>query len=238
MTSPLYSQGKSEGSIQNLVDSLSDENVFKQQESLESLVKIGAEAVPYLIKALDSDSRDKTANALEALGLIGDISAVPKIMDLLRKHSKLEGREGLKDQYIRVNSIKALGRLKSRDAIPLLEETMHGERLIDKAWCMISLYEIEPTQARLQEVIGIAKSDDPTIRNVIIKFLSERKEPLILPVLKEALSDKEWYVRDSAAQGIGQVGSKENIGWLKPLLKDPVPIVVETAKSSIEKLKK
>jgi HEAT repeat protein len=238
ITTPLYRYGNSEDNIQSLIDTLADENILIQQKAVESLVRIGNEAVPYLITSLDSDKRDTKANAIEALGLIGNQSAVPNIITLLKKHSNLNGREGLADQYIRVNSIIALGKLKSKDAIPFLEEILKTERPIDKAWCLTSLYEIDPSDSKFQTIFENAKSNDSSVRNVIIRFLSEQKDPKVLPVLKEALSDKEWFLRDTAANAIGQIGSKEQIEWIKPLLDDPVPLVVETAKKAIESLKK
>jgi len=224
--------------IKDLVQSLSDKNVFAQQKSVEKLVRIGKDAVQYLISSLENCNRDACANAVEALGLIGDESAINSILKILDRNRNIQGYEVLENQYIRVNSIKALGRLKAKDAIPVLEEIMQNERIIDKAWCQAALYQIDPKLTPLESLFGMAKNDDSKVRNVIVRFLSEQRDPQVLPVLKESLSDKEWYIRDNAVQGIGRLGNKKHIKWLKPLLEDPVPIVAETAKSAIEKLKK
>jgi HEAT repeat protein len=224
--------------INNLIKALSDKNVFIQKKSVEDLVKIGKDAVPQLINSLESNDRDTCANAVEALGLIGDVSAVTPILKILDKHTNIKGYEVLGDQYIRINSIKALGKLKAKEAVPVLEDIMQKKRIIDKAWCLTALYQIDPSDSRLESIFNMAKNDDPTVRNVIIRFISDLNDARVLPKLKEALSDKEWYVRDSAVQGIGKIGGKEQIDWLKPLLDDPVPIVAETAKISIEEIKK
>jgi len=234
---PAFCGKASEERITHLIKSLSDEDVFKQQQSVETLISLGNEAVPALLRALESDDRDTCANAIEALGLIGENSTVPYIIKKLKEHYDIKGYDVLKDQYIRVNSIKALGRLKAREAIPILEDIMRKERPIDMAWSLIALYQIEATDSRIHSLFKMADSKDPTVRNIVIRFLSEQLDIRALPILKEALSDEEWYIRDTAVQGVGRLGGKEEIKILKPLLDDPVSVVAETTRIAINKLK-
>jgi eukaryotic-like serine/threonine-protein kinase len=222
--------------IEKLVLSLSDKDVFVQQKAVQQLSKIGNNALPELMKALDSDNRDACANAIETIGLIGNQSAIPKIIEVLKSHCNKEFKI-LKDEYIRVNAIVALGRLKATEAVYVLEDIMNKERQIDKAWCLISLYQIDTSENRLQALMQMAKDDDSSIRNVIIRFLGSTKNNQVLPILIEALKDKEWYVRDTAVQGIAFSGTKEQIKIITPLLDDPNPIVVETTKKTIETIK-
>jgi len=94
------------------------------------------------------------------------------------------------------------------------------------------------TESHFNTLRKMAKHDDPKVRNVIIGFLPEANKKEVLTLLKEALSDNEWYVRATAVFGVGKSGGIDHIDWIKPLLNDPVPYVVNTVEESIENLKK
>jgi HEAT repeat protein len=113
-------------------------------------------AVPYLIEALDSRDQSVVLFAIEMLGEIGFVSAVPPLMNLIRtsNNTAIQGRavqtlgrlgderarDLIKDlvasrgQFVHLNAIEALGRVGGEDAIEMLKPFLfartHEERVI------------------------------------------------------------------------------------------------------------
>ncbi len=67
-----------------------------------------------------------------------------------------------------------------------------------------------------------------------VKDLQQREEAINLAV--ERLKDEEWVVRQYALWTLGNLGAKETIPQILPLLNDPNPTVREQAKKTLQKL--
>jgi HEAT repeat protein len=113
-------------------------------------------AVPHLIEALDSRDQSVVLFAVEMLGEIGFVSAVPPLMNLTRtsNNTVIQGRAvqtlgrlgderarvlvtelvASRGQFVRLSAIEALGRIGGEDAIgilkPCLSAKTHEERVI------------------------------------------------------------------------------------------------------------
>ncbi len=67
-----------------------------------------------------------------------------------------------------------------------------------------------------------------------VKDPQQREEAINLAV--ERLKDEEWVVRQYALWALGNLGAKETIPQILPLLNDPNPTVREQAKKTLQKL--
>jgi hypothetical protein len=65
---------------------------------------------------------------------------------------------------------------------------------------------------------------------------SEPARSVLLPHVEGLLSDRTSVVRLFAADCLGKMGDKSAIPSLRPLLKDPIPLVAKAAEDAISKL--
>jgi HEAT repeat protein len=81
----------------------------------------------------------------------------------------------------------------------------------------------------------------------VLKALSERwpDEPqkrwevvqqIIKPLALESLKDRDWATRAAASSALAEMGAKDVIPQILPLLNDPHPRVREIAKKALQKL--
>lgn len=85
-----------------------------------------------------------------------------------------------------------------------------------------------------------AKADDPAQRLRAIHALQEKTSegPVVVPVLIEALGDKNTYVRRDAARALGTFGEQASdaVGPLTARLKDDEPSVRKAAGQSLKSI--
>lgn len=92
------------------VDGSGDRSAFqRREEAMNRLVRLGGRAVPHLISLLKDESASVREHAVRALGYIGDISALPALL------------EAVGDVYIRSASIAALEGLGEAAIPPLMD---------------------------------------------------------------------------------------------------------------------
>lgn len=131
-----------------LVDALGHHNEALQKESARALIKLGEEAVPALIDALDSPVDDRRKFACRALGVIQDTRAAGPLVerlgdpnhDVIAAAALALGTAGTKDSIAplvgalnsshmvtRVNASIALGQLDAKEAVAPLEKIMETD---------------------------------------------------------------------------------------------------------------
>ena len=71
---------------------------------------------------------------------------------------------------------------------------------------------------------------DADVRAFLVKVLWEHRDPVVLPVLGEALGDRKADVWKEALNGLVVLASPESLGILNRALCEPVPGRVEQAK--------
>ena len=85
-----------------------------------------------------------------------------------------------------------------------------------------------------------AKADDPAKRLQAIHVLQEKgnERAIVIPVLVEALQDKNTYVRRDAAKALGKFGpdAKEAVQPLVARLRDEEPSVRKAAAQSLKQI--
>jgi len=171
--------------------------------------------VARLIKALDHDNRDDRIAAARRLSELGEKSAVPGLVRMLRDE----------DWRIRDAAMQALGRLKAAAAVAAMLEGIRTTRpspfgggpnttVIEDALVAIG----KPCIPILMDAMS---DDDARIRLIIIEVLGQLNSAEALPALTEALRDPEWRVRWRAADAIGKLGDPSAVPDLIQILRDP-----------------
>lgn len=84
--------------ISELIHTLKDQDQLLARLSADALIAVGEEAVPALIEIVQSDHQSARAEAIRALGEIGDTRAIPVLLNALDEDSALivyRAEEGL-----------------------------------------------------------------------------------------------------------------------------------------------
>ncbi|MFA5784275.1 MAG: HEAT repeat domain-containing protein [Phycisphaerae bacterium] len=137
--------------ISSLIDDLGDWNKDKAKQASDKLAAIGKPAVPFLIKALESNSRNKKRYAARALRNIGqDASdAIPALSILLKDN----------DAQVREYAVEALGQMhdQAETMIVILQNAMADSNKDVRSKAIMSVLtlkkHIEQTKNRQEDVV-------------------------------------------------------------------------------------
>ena len=138
-------------------------------------------------------SRDLRRVSAEALGEIGEASAVEELMEASQSDA---------DAHVRRSAIEALGTIGSKEAYKVLKGLLEVERYPDLLEKIVeSLMKID-REALLADITGY----NSTIRQIIARSAGD------FETLFTLTEDSDSRVKISAINGLGRIGSPEAIG--------------------------
>ncbi len=163
-----------------------------------------------LMEALnDKDLRVRDA-AILSLGNFKDSNTLKTLKSIFNKSS---------NDYIRAACMNAISKIDSVNAIPLITEALsqnsHGQVVAVTA--LRNLAKISPSEA-YDKSIDLSEYGQPqNIRVSSISLLAKinKDNSRTLDLLKKYASDSYIWVRREALQGLGQVGDKSLISFIK-----------------------
>lgn len=207
--------------VQALLRALGDEDILVCDGAAESLVKVGAPAVPGLLNALLDANPNVRGAAVETLGKIGDSVAVPALRNLLADTAK----PWLSDDRICDLAVKALENIGSKEAV-LTAEEWREEHAPDPDAQAES--EVRFFRTSLPELLDALRDANLMIRQDAATALREQAKALhdadhgaVLKVLMDALEDQEWFVRWAVTEALAWLGDKEAVSAIAERLDDP-----------------
>jgi HEAT repeat protein len=209
--------GGPQGEVKRLIAQLSDS--VRRDNAAKELIKLGADSVPLLIDALQTQDPSLILYYQHILARISS-ATLPLAKALATAHP-----------IIRARVAEIFGISKDKSAIPALLDALRGEYFTVRSRAMLALGNIGDAsvipfllpllkdvegEVRSAACIAIAKFCDPStfddITNVLLddpmievrqsaaRALGETKHPAALPLLMEALSDSSWWFeREQAA---------------------------------------
>ena len=160
----------------------------------EAICANGSAAVPALIDALSSDSRDARLSAAALLGRLGDSRAVPALIDLL----------SLADIEATNAACGALGRIGDARALEAILALLGHERssVRQSAIAAVNAIGAEETSSRIRELV---KSGDPRVRESALRIAGYFGFPDCLPLIVAAIEDPEEDVRRAAIEQLAVI---------------------------------
>lgn len=210
--------GGAQGDVKRLITQLVD--ATRRDNAAKELIKLGADSVPLLIDALQTQDLDLLhycqqilarissatlpltkalaaanptirARSAETLGIIKDKSVIPALLS------------ALKDEYyiVRASAVLALGNIGDAQVIPsLLPFLKDKDEEVRSAACIAIAKFRNP--ATFDEITNVLL-DDPNIevRRSAALALGETKHPAAIPFLMEALRDSFWWFEREQAAG-------------------------------------
>jgi HEAT repeat protein len=228
--------GSKQGEAKRLITQLGD--VTKRERAAQDLIRLGPDAVPALLEALQT--RDANLLPLYQQILARIPAATPLLIKTLKTaHPILRGRvaeifainkdrnaapallEALQGEYFTVRSraALALGKIGEPKAIqPLLQALKDTEAEVRIAACLaLGSFKDPSTFDDMTNVL----LDDPTIevRQAAARALGNTGHPAALPYLLEALHDSYWwYEREYAASDLLLAIEKMGVTAVDPLI--------------------
>ena len=199
-----------------LGDLLHDAEPFVRWEAAMTLKDVGGQvAIGILQQTLAGESPVGLASAAEALAELGEVTAVPRLVELTRHD----------DPGVRASACAALGRLaQAQDAdviqalIATLKDTIPGVRQLAAQ----ALGRVGAPLAVTPLIAALRRRDEFRLvrRSATWSLGQLGPDPLAVEALSEALTDKDGEVRLLAAQGLGQIGHAKVVNLLRPLVED------------------
>lgn len=142
--------------------------------------------------------------AIQAVGLCDDRRCVDFLLELYEDDDMSDPKKGV--------ILKSLGTMGAKEAVPLLEEILANEdeerSLRWNACQALGAIADEDTLPALRNALG---SDDTYLRSYAVAALKSFEGEEIEALLIQALKDSFWRVRTSAAETLGERGSKAAI---------------------------
>ena len=130
-------------SMNTLISALQADDHRIRNAAVEVLAETGLKDTESFIELLHNEDANTIASTAELLGKLGEVKAVPVLVELLRKECNKERSEKDEPGF---SIAKALGRLKDKKAVPVLIECMSTQH----AWARgaaVALGEMEAKEA-------------------------------------------------------------------------------------------
>ena len=200
--------GSKHGEARKLVNHLKDEK--KRDRAAADLLRLGAEAAPALIEALQT--RDQTLLPLyqKLLARIGQ-AATPALTHALKNDHPL----------IRARVAEVLEQTKDPRAAPALLEALRGEFYTVRGRAARALGAIAEGAA-VQPLLEALADSEPEVRLGALVGLGHFKDPRTFDRMADLLlEDPQIEVRQAAASALGGTQHPQALPYLMVALRDP-----------------
>ncbi len=159
-----------------------------------------------LIKACKNESWQVRKAAAFSLGLVGDKTALPIILELLESDEHV---------YVRISAASALGMIADTTAIPVLINALHNPENVSVCpFVGVALSKIgEPALPDLMDALcDDTVVDHESVENALVS-IGAPAIPGLLSLFSR--DDLKWYLLPRAARALGKIGHPSAIPTLK-----------------------
>ena len=245
--------------IQQLIEELGDSDFITNYQAGKKILKIGKEAVPYLIKSLNHKKGRVRFASIILLEQLNAKESIPEFIKIL-KDKKRKKRE-------RVACAIALGKLQAKEASEVLIEGLNENSNSIKTACIMSLGMLKEERAvpyllkfieekkeqigqvalralkeigdrgipQLQEIIEKGEMKDKLLA---LKVLGEIKSEKSIEVLKKILKSENKYLAVSSAYILSTIGKNDGKQVAAKLMRDKDPKIRTLAMKTLQNIKK
>jgi HEAT repeat protein len=185
--------GSKQNEAKRLIAQLAD--ATKRDRAAQDLIRMGGDAAPALIEALQT----KDSNLLPLVQQV--LSQIPSATSILR-----------------VAEVLAIS--KDRGAVPALVEALQGEYFTVRARAALALGKIGDTRA-IQPLLPALKDQEGEVRSAACLALGSFKDPSTFDdITNVLLDDPKIEVRQAAAQALGNTQHSAALPYLMEALHD------------------
>ena len=193
-------------------------------EAVKVLAKLGQPAVEPLIHALGDKNSIVRSNAIEALGVIGDIRAEGPLLTTLIED---------KDVTVRQRSAEALGRLGDSRSLKSLTAALSDRRSKVQESAREAIQEIIYDMKDKHELTPLhvcLKNSESVVRRMAAEALLELKDPRSVDALIAALNDTDAQVQRLVREALRDIGKPAVVPLATFLRDDNPPLCMEVIK--------
>ncbi|MBP5403139.1 MAG: HEAT repeat domain-containing protein [Treponema sp.] len=188
------------------------------------------EAVPHVLKLLESEDETYFSNALSALGEIGGNEEASYLIEYLdRDDLSVPQRQSL---------MKVLGKLKAEETYDRLAEIAQDEEenSFVRMYAAQAIGEMKKTEA-LPILVKLFETSDPNFRVCVIKGVSNYSSKEAVDVIIQGIKDGHWKVRQEALECAQKMNLEEAVPYIiYRAKKDPEKVIKEKAYEVLSKL--
>lgn len=195
-----------QGEAKKLISLLGD--AAKRNAAAHDLIKLGADSVPPLIEALQTQDLNLLAIYQQILARIP--AASPELTKAMKSaHPIIRGRVA-----------EVFGISKDKNAIPVLIEALHGEFFTVRARSAMALANIGDVRV-LPELLPLLKDHEDETRIAACTAIGRFRDPSTFDELANvALDDMKIEVRQAAVMALGDTKNPAAIPFLMEALRD------------------
>lgn len=171
-----------------------------------ALVKIGDQAVPPLIAALESPDAKTRARVAKALGLIGDKTAIPALTDMLTDESDNILNNAASE------AAKALAAIGDPSVVPALIQALDDWRQKDEFYSSFVKAEIVEILGSFADplilpvMLEALEDEDESVRANAVTVLGKLQDKSVASRLVDMLKDESSDVREATIEALGKLG--------------------------------
>jgi len=180
----------------------------RRNQAAQDLIRMGADAVPPLIEALQTQDLNLLAIYQQILARIP--SASPELAKALQTAHPI----------IRARVVDVYAINKDKSAVPILLEALHGEFFTVRAHAALALASIGDARV-IPELLPILRDKDDEARIAACDAIGTFKDPSTFDELANvALDDSKIEVRQAAVKALGDSHNPAAIPFLMEALRD------------------
>jgi HEAT repeat protein len=195
------------GEAKRFISQLKDST--KREQAKQDLIKLGADAVPALLDALQSRDPNLLALYQQILIAIGP-AATPALTKGMREVHPI----------VRERICEIFGQTKDPAAIPILIEALKSEFFNVRAKSTLALANIRDKQT-IQPILPLLKDKEPEVRIDAALALGQFGDPgTFSKIVDLLLDDPEIEVRQATAQALGRTGNSTVLPYLMDAMRD------------------
>jgi HEAT repeat protein len=194
------------------------------EPSKNSLIKMGKDAVPYLVEKLDTQDAREILTLIDILSKIGEPAVLP-LLDCL----KSENKDKIK------TASRILGDIKDKRAVKSLSGLLDNADYNIRANACASLGKIGDSTV-LDNIIFLLEDSVEVVRKSAAVSLGKLNDPRAIDVLIKSFKDKHYSVRMTASISLVKLG-KPAVEPLLKVLNDPDDNTRYLAIESLGKIK-
>ncbi len=225
------------------------------RKALDSLASTGPAAVPAIIEALSSASKDQTGALVTVLAALLDDKSFPLYAAGLRHGNKLcvagvAKALAISGSYDTGRLVELLGQADVFKPA-LIEILSNVRRRLNARELLRRAYDLEPreksavfkiiadiaTPDLIPDLIARVEGKDPSVRLNIIELLARFNQPDVAKVIERQLKDRNKMVRKAALEALASMPGDRDIGVICSLLADPELEVQSRAVDLVVKLR-
>jgi len=181
------------GVVDALLDTLADSSPTIRAAAIRALAQVDADGFITVVSGLDPDPHWSVRSALAtALGALAPEAGLPRLSSML----------GDSDQRVIPAVLASLARVRAPDAPSVMLDRLKNEDPVVRAAAADALRDLKPPggAGALAEAYRLGQRDATYVaRAAALGAVVAYGAPDALPVLNEALADKDWAVRLRAA---------------------------------------